>query len=365
MNFIFEWGNNNREMCWSGTPYGIFKSISSYTAINDIEIPQRFMHRIRSVINRFVYGNDFNIASTLEGEKYINKRGECEIGPNLVFLEYNAKCIKDTYIYQDCSVDYIIRLKNQGEDFARFSPLPSNVNQRGIAKRREMTRQFYDNCKGIFTMSNWLADDLINHSGIPEKKVHVIGAGCNIDYNMVDASQKTGKRFLFVGKDWHRKNGPLVVKAFQKLREKYDYAELFVAGPQIEPDEIRNVEGIYFLGQKTYSEMVEYYNRCDFFVMPSQFEPYGIVFAEALIFGLPCIGKNAFAMKDFIKPGENGYLITNDNPEELAQNMEELLRNKEMAIRVIEEKEKYIEQYSWDAVAQRMLAVMKNDGYSI
>ena len=46
-------------------------------------------------------------------------------------------------------------------------------------------------------------------------------------------------------------------------------------------------------------------NLCDYFVMPSKFEAYGLVFAEALIYGLPCIGKKCYARPEFIN-NENG-----------------------------------------------------------
>ena len=45
------------------------------------------------------------------------------------------------------------------------------------------------------------------------------------------------------------------------------------------------------------------------FVMPSLYEPYGIVFAEAMAHRLPCIGADNCAMPEIIKHGETGYVV--------------------------------------------------------
>ena len=63
----------------------------------------------------------------------------------------------------------------------------------------------------------------------------------------------------------------------------------------------------------SYEESAKYFNLCDFFVMPSRFEAYGLVFPEALIFGLPCIGKNICAVPEFIQDGENGKVLRKES----------------------------------------------------
>ena len=119
-----------------------------------------------------------------------------------------------------------------------------------------------------------------------------------------------------------------------------------------------------FLGLLSYDDLLEYMNLCDFFVMPSRFEAYGIVFPEALCFGLPCIGKNICAMPEFIQDGENGRLIHDDDPDELADCMENLLLDgKDYASRVWTMHDWYLKEYSWKSVAERIVKVMREDGF--
>ena len=168
--------------------------------------------------------------------------------------------------------------------------------------------------------------------------------------------------------EWKRKNGELVVEAFEKLKTVYpcEALELYVVGPDEKPECIKEQKGIYFLGSLSRNELVEYYNLCDYFVMPSRYEAYGLVFAEALSFGLPCIGKNFCAMPEFIKDDETGYLIEHDDVDELADALSRLLVNGErLSTNVRLNQAEIIRKYSWDAVADRILDVFEKDQYNV
>lgn len=98
---------------------------------------------------------------------------------------------------------------------------------------------------------------------------------------------------------------------------------------------------------------------CDVFCMPSKFEAYGLVFPEALSFGLPCIGRNAFEMPYFIEEGITGELLKTDSAEDLCGLMKRTLCNVEMSARVRNKREFYVTEYSWDTVAKRIKGVIE------
>ena len=70
-------------------------------------------------------------------------------------------------------------------------------------------------------------------------------------------------------------------------------------------------------------------------------------------------------MKEFIKDGKNGYLINEDNDEYLADKMLQLLNNDEIKEYVKSKRQQYIKEYSWNSVAEKIIKVMKNDGYKL
>ena len=187
------------------------------------------------------------------------------------------------------------------------------------------------------------------------------------------ARQLEGRRILFVGRNFVRKGGPLVVQAFTILRKKYLWsAELYLAGAkesdirdalrerQIRVEEV-DWQKIHLLGDLGSEKLTDYYNLCDVFCMPSYFEAYGLVFAEALTYGLPCIGRDKFAMSEFIEDGCTGRLISGEDAEELALDLWEVLQDPKYREEVERRREWYLREYSWDKVAQRICSVMEKN----
>ncbi|MGC1393518.1 MAG: glycosyltransferase family 4 protein [Coleofasciculaceae cyanobacterium] len=66
-------------------------------------------------------------------------------------------------------------------------------------------------------------------------------------------------------------------------------------------------------------ELVDYYNLCDLFAMPSKAEGFGIVYLEALACGKPTLGGNQDGAIDALCHGEIGVLVDPNNLEEIAQ----------------------------------------------
>lgn len=86
-------------------------------------------------------------------------------------------------------------------------------------------------------------------------------------------------------------------------------------------------EHIILPGKVSHEELVQYYNLCDVFVMPSKQEGFGIVFLEALACGRPVIVGNKDASYEAILNGELGLLVDPDNTEEIAQAIMQILQH--------------------------------------
>lgn len=207
-------------------------------------------------------------------------------------------------------------------------------------------------------MGKWLAKDLIERCGLPKDKVHHVGGGINLDKTKIDYSKKEGNKFLFVGRDFIRKGGPLVYQAFCLLHKKRPEMELLVAGPKENPYPDNTNPNYHFYGDCDYNTTANLFNMADVFVMPSKFEAYGLVFVEALTFGLPCIGRDAYEMPYIIKDGATGLLLKEETPEQLAHLMEQSITNTFLTKNVQANKDKYQAEYSWDKVAERIDNIM-------
>ena len=72
---------------------------------------------------------------------------------------------------------------------------------------------------------------------------------------------------------------------------------------------------VFFPGQISEAEKVDYYNLADAFVMPGQGEGFGIVYLEAMACGVPVVGSVLDGSREALQDGRLGVLV---NPRDLA-----------------------------------------------
>jgi glycosyltransferase involved in cell wall biosynthesis len=92
---------------------------------------------------------------------------------------------------------------------------------------------------------------------------------------------------------------------------------------------------VRFLGFVNQSRLPSVYCASDVFVLPSLFEPFGLVVNEAMLCGLPVVVSDRVGAKfDLVRPGENGYVYPAGNVQALAAVMQEILPNSELRARM-------------------------------
>jgi glycosyltransferase involved in cell wall biosynthesis len=285
------------------------------------------------------------------------------------------------FIYYDSSWDSLISANDSAEAYAALRLItPSNM-----ARRRERQLAVYEQAKGIIAMSHWFARSLVEQSGVSPRKVHVVHPGISAGRALQEGHPDSGsvhqpsehmlrrplreratprRRLLFVGRQYHafdfyRKGGDLVVAALALLRRDYDsQITLTIAGPDKWPLPGTPPDGVRFLGSLPPAEVSALYDSHDLFVMPSRLEPFGIVFAEALSRGLPCIGRDAYAMPEIVTPGVSGALITTDDEHELAATIATALANDALYESCYARSSKMTEYFSWERAADEVAQVI-------
>lgn len=357
--FSTRW-NKVMELTWSGSTYAIFKELEKRYELERFDI-QDDLHvkAFRAARKLGLCKGEPPIYSMIKSN---NNRFRKTYGTEKVkvfqFSEMPFTEATENYIYQDLIAAYIRFMKDNDPVAYQYCGF-TNFTDKELEKRTESQRQFYDKCKGVFTMGQWLADFMVETGVLPVEKVHAVGAGINVDVASIDNTAKTGNKLLFVGKDFKRKGGELVIEAFQLLREKYiSDAELYIIGPEQKPYE-GDIPGITFVGNTDKAGVTRHLNMCDVFCMPSYFEAFGIAFCEALVYGLPCIARNKYAMKEIVRNGEDGYLLEGNSPQELAELMHKALPDEVMKEKVRNNRAYYIEKYAWKTVADRMVEVLE------
>ena len=355
LTFLVSWGAN-KETAWSGTNYSLYKALNNYYKVKDINLSNLSGNRWVNAILRRLLRMD---GASLEYYRRhrLGKKLESINGNVFQFSEvlYDSE-VRRTYMYVDNTVSYVNYMRDQLPDTFAVSAF-QNTNAEIFSKREKEQDEYIRSCSGLFTMGHWLKEWLIQQ-GFSSDKIHAVGGGINVDRSLICPQVKTHNKILFVGKDFKRKGGYITYEAFKFLRGQGRNVELYVIGPSHDPID-DPVEGYHFIGLIPFHEEAKYYNMCDVFCMPSYFEAYGLVFVEALTFGLPCIGRNCYEMPYFINDGKTGLLLENDDPHELASLMQQILDNDTFSQNVVSNRPNYIQEYSWSTVAERISSIIK------
>lgn len=134
--------------------------------------------------------------------------------------------------------------------------------------------------------------------------------------------------FLFVGRLAPEKHVDLLLDAYAPLKKDEPDISLVIVGDGPETEMLKkkttdlHLADVHFMGYVLFPEIVRYYKAADVFVLPSVYEPWGLVVNEAMIMGLPVIVSDKVGCRtDLVVEGKNGFVFSNCNANDLAKKM--------------------------------------------
>ena len=223
---------------------------------------------------------------------------------------------------------------------------------------RELEAETYRNACLIFVRSSHIRRSLLEQYSVPPEKAVIVYAGGNTPLRELDLDQKdyNAQNILFVGVAWERKGGPDLAAAFQKVLPGYPQATLTIVGcaPKID---CPNVE---IAGRVPVEQVAAYYQKASIFCLPTRLEPFGVVFVEAMAYGLPLVAPRSGAVPDFVEDGKNGFMVEPGDIAGLASALERLLADSGLCRRFGKAGYRLArERYTWKNVANMMQAAIR------
>ena len=171
-----------------------------------------------------------------------------------------------------------------------------------------------------------------------------------------EKDKKTDKdtyKILSIGRLSYQKDHKTLIKAFNLLSNDFPKWKLEIVGDGLLKKELvklinkLNLSGKVFINEIT-SEIWSFYKESDLFVLPSKYESFGLVVAEAMTFKLPVIGfRNCLGINKLIVHNETGLLIESgfNRVESLSEGMRELMSSKLIRKKFGFAGQKYINSY--------------------
>ena len=221
--------------------------------------------------------------------------------------------------------------------------------------------------KKIIAISDMVKKELVEYYPGVEGKIEVIYNGVDIERFSPENRRRwrdiLRKEYSLKGSDivaifpaheFRRKGLSQIIDAFANLRN--DSLYLIVVGrddPSGYEKEIKDkgLSGkIIFAGEQR--EIEKYYAAADMALLPTLYEPFGLVITEAMSSGLPVIITASAGAAELITDGIDGFLINDRNdPADLARKIKLLADNKDLLLKAGTNARTTAEKYSWELIS--------------
>jgi glycosyltransferase involved in cell wall biosynthesis len=364
-------GNPFDEITWSGSSHAFFGALKKLGCLKAgiSGLPSQFINRLFQLRNfspsvrswKFKYHIDtlYYRAYTRKVRTELAKLGGDYTHTLQIYSHYDVPSV-----IQD---KRIVKCAYQDGNLARLLDSPRGypkISSKRIEAAMRWERKVFGGLDYIFTFSEWLRQSFIHDYNIDQDRIFVVGAGANIPIS--EKNEKTefdGRTILFIGIDFERKGGKILIEAFHRVKKEIPAARLIIIGPSLNalPEDI---ECLGYVSKNTPEGLRRFkqaYLDAAVFVMPSLYEPFGVVFLEAMAHGLPCIGTENCAMPEIIDHEKTGFLVPPGDYESLAERIVELLKNPILAKKMGDNgHNKVIENFTWDCVASRVVNILRS-----
>jgi glycosyltransferase involved in cell wall biosynthesis len=183
--------------------------------------------------------------------------------------------------------------------------------------------------------TQWGADILVRDCGAPASRVHPVHVG--MDLELWRAVPKVRRRpadrvkILFVGGDFVRKGGDLLLEVFS--RHFAELAELHLVSRQA-PHALPPHVHVHADFEPNDERLRRLYGECDVLVVPSTADIFPWVFLEALAMNLPVIATRVGATAEAVRHGETGFLIEVGDGVALREAIQRIVDDSELASRM-------------------------------
>ncbi len=175
-----------------------------------------------------------------------------------------------------------------------------------------------------------------------------------------------GKMLLYTGRLAQNKRLEKVIGILPDLVKEFPDLTFVAAGEdngmQAEWEALAKEKGVAdhvrFPGHLPYEDLLASYSACDVYVLPSDYEAFGIVLLEAMASRRPCVGTRVGGIPDVIDDGVTGHVVDYDDDVKLRNRLFELLNDGALADRMGAAGRERVERlFTWDSVTERILTL--------
>jgi glycogen(starch) synthase len=227
----------------------------------------------------------------------------------------------------------------------------------------------------VIACSHYMGEQIADIFGVEEERISVIPNGIDPeDLPVPDAPELRRLRrefadpgeklVLLIGRLVYEKGFQLALEAMPRLIAAVPNTRFLVAGSGTHESELRRqaedqglMEHGTFLGWIGDDVLHSLYRIADLTVVPSIYEPFGLVALEAMASGCPCIVADTGGLREVVPHEEAGMRFRARDPEALAEVAIRVLGDNELGRRLVADAYDHVRRFDWNDVAERTARV--------
>jgi glycosyltransferase involved in cell wall biosynthesis len=199
------------------------------------------------------------------------------------------------------------------------------------AAKHAWNRRLFRGAARLVPWSRWAAGSLMRDYRVPADRITVIPPGADTERWRPGPRRDDGAvRLLFIGGNFDRKGGRLLLEWFQRSDDARRCELHLVTRDAVSPASNVVVHRL----ENNSDELIALAQSCDIFVLPTLADCFSIASVEAMAAGLPVVVSDIGGIGDIVADGENGFLVPPRDREALAAALRPLVHDGAMRWRM-------------------------------
>lgn len=235
--------------------------------------------------------------------------------------------------------------------------------------QRWMLARLFRRANAILFCSSFVQRDAVPFlRGVsPRTFIGVVGDGFNPDEFENHAPYQNAVPYLLaMGRLVHKKGIDLLIRAFSNVASDFSQIELLIAGDGDERGALERLiaelglrERVTLLGFVDRNKTIALFLGCEFFVLSSRVEPFGIVVLEAMGSHKAVLATRSGGVVDLMQDRVNGLLVE-PTVEALAAGMRDLLAHPKQTRTMGAQAYATIQNWTWEHVTRQYLSIFES-----
>ncbi len=236
---------------------------------------------------------------------------------------------------------------------------------------RLISQKIFRQSKKIITVSKSFKKEVIS-LGIPVNKIEMIYNSLNLEeYDIKirrDKKNSKNKIIFSAGRLIEEKGFQYLIKAIPILLEEFPNLILMLAGPNhYYKKHLENISNqlnirkqVLFLGEISEYKLKKFMKLSDIIVIPSLYEPFGIIALEAMAMGKPIVASKIGGLSEIISEGKTGLFVNPGSHLDIYEKVRTLLNNEKLSKKLSKQAKNESKKYDWEKNIGKIIRIYKS-----